>query len=94
MKIRSWILNNILTINDFSILAELGDLSNYKYGQMSMILNKWDKNIEFNKDFRDVTWQNRGTLLKIRYAIRTDQFVKILNEEWKLLDMKFNRIEN
>jgi hypothetical protein len=91
MKIKAWLFDNFLSNKNFTILAELGDLSKYKYGQMSLILKKWDKNIELNKDFRDVTWQNRSTLLKIRYTTNTDQFVRILNEEWKLLDMKFNR---
>lgn len=77
----------------FSVLATIGDLSKYKYGEMSILLFKWHKTVEVNLYYRDVTWQNRSTLLKVRYDLCTDKYIQILVEEWKNYDLKFERNE-
>jgi hypothetical protein len=90
-KIRLFYFN--IFFSKFSVLAQIGDLSKYKYGEMSILLIDWNKVVEDNFKYRDVTWQNHSTLIKVRYDLNTDQYIQILAEEWKKYELKIVRNE-
>jgi hypothetical protein len=77
--------------NNFSTLANYGDLSKYKLNEIDDILCNWDKNIKFHRDYFDVTWTNEFTSITIRYESKQVKFNKILKEEWKNFNLKFIR---
>jgi len=75
----------------YSKLAGLGKLSNYSIDEISLFLKKWDRYDKIYNNYRDITWQNRTTLITIRYELLSDKFIKIVNEEWKPNYQKFKR---
>jgi hypothetical protein len=69
--------------DDFSILAEYGDLSKYNYDQMTNILIKWNKNLSEGVNYFDAEWEDETSRIKIRYHKITKYYIQIIEEEWK-----------
>lgn len=79
--------------DNFSILAELGDLSKYKYDEMSQLLSKWKKKSHYHNEYLIVTWENRSNLITLKYDEKTGNLITILADEWKNFDKKFARLQ-
>lgn len=78
--------------NHFSKTAELGDLSNYSYLELSKKLRYFKMNIELLTDSGNfiVTWESSTTILKILYD-QKGKFISIKSEAWKDLNLIYNR---
>lgn len=85
IKINQYLNNN----QNYSKLAELGNLSKYNYEQMDIILNNWSKTIKKTNEHFDVQWENKKTRIVIRYNNSTKYFIQIIEEEWKDCNMIF-----
>jgi hypothetical protein len=77
--------------DNFSILEKLGDLSKYNFEQMSNYLINWQKKVELKDNYVYVTWENSSSLIKLKYDEKSGTLIKILAEEWKHFDLKFER---
>jgi hypothetical protein len=77
--------------NNYSILADYGDLSGINFVQMCVILSNWDKRIFQNGNYIEAEWEDNTTRIKIKYHLITGCFIKILEEEWKLNKTVFVR---
>lgn len=75
----------------FKILADYGDLSKYTLVEMNGILSNWDKYVFENEQCVDATWQNKSSLITIRYELHSTKFIRIIEEEWKHLNQRFTR---
>ena len=77
--------------NEFSILADYGDLSKYSYDQMSIILIQWNKQLIEGNGYFDSDWECETTRIRIRFNNSNYYFVQIVEEEWKSFKMVFKR---
>jgi hypothetical protein len=77
--------------DDFSILSKMGDLSKYNFEQMNNLLKNWNKKIELSEECVYVTWENNSSLIKLKFDEKSGTLIKILAEEWKHFDLKFER---
>lgn len=82
---------NVLFHDNFSVLAELGDLSKYKYHEMCKLLSKWKKQSYRNNGYLIVTWENESNLITLKYEEKTGNLITILADDWKNFDLKFAR---
>ena len=82
---------NVLFHDNFSILAELGDLSKYKYVEMCQLLSKWKKKSHHHNQYLIVTWENKSNLITLKYDKKTGNLITILADEWKNFGLKFVR---
>ncbi len=82
---------NNLNSDNFSILVNYGDLSEYSYDQLSNILLKWNKILLQGGEHFDVEWYDKNTRIKIRFNNSNRKFIKIIEEEWKLFNIVFER---
>jgi hypothetical protein len=85
------LLFDLIFQKNFSILADYGDLKKYNYRDICIILIKWNKTLNCNNIYKDVTWQNKTSLITIRFNYQTNEFIQILTEEWKFYKLKFIR---
>ena len=77
--------------HNFSILANYGDLSIYNFNQMTIILTQWNRKLIEGNGYFDAEWECKNTRIRIRYSNSNNNFIQIIQEEWKPLKLIFSR---
>ena len=77
--------------DSFSVLSQYGNLSDYNYEKMKLILSSWQHRFAGNDHYFDAEWNDKKTRIKIRYQTNTGIFIKIIEEEWIANKMLFIR---
>ena len=66
---------NSLFVEKFSVLSQHGNLSEYNYEKMKLILDNWQHRYNGNDTYFDAEWNNESTRIKIRYHTNTGAFM-------------------
>lgn len=80
-----------LIFGKFSELQYLGNINEYTKEEISLVLIKWRKKEQIINNYVNVTWENKFNSITIRYDHKKNLFLGIIQEEWKLYNMKFER---
>ena len=81
-------------MHTLSSLLQYGNLSEYNYEKMKLILDNWQHRYNGNDTYFDAEWNNESTRIKIRYHTNTGAFMHIIEEEWIESKMLFKRNKN
>ena len=68
-------------MHKLSALPQYGNLSEYNYEKMKLILDNWQHRYNGNDTYFDAEWNNESTRIKIRYHTNTGAFMHIIEEE-------------
>jgi hypothetical protein len=84
---------NPLFKEKFSVLSQYGNLSEFNYEKMKVILANWQHCFMGNDHYFDAEWKDKTTRIKIRFHTSTGEFMQILAEEWISHKMLFIKIK-
>lgn len=74
-------------MSKFTELGSIKDLSKYNLEELKIYLSRWHfEVIDKNADFWDVRFAEKVVVIDLRFTAN-GEFVKILREEWKGLDV-------